>query len=799
MFTIIISIPTLLSKYPTTNPKDKLDIFAQLIRQTCQLPKCYPSLTQDVALKLQEDCSQDLMQQNIMATLNFLLFSHYKPIQELICLRNSSSKYNSYCILETLTSFEAYQEKSIVSTSSFEERKIPNPTTTVTTTLSPPTATTNTNEKSSENDDNKGSLPPTTPEDDSSFFETLPDSLICTDCNKAMISVALNYLKENPAVLMLLNVNESQQIQRASLILELKCGNSFLDVTIKKHEITWPKSPTVIEEGSLGKTYKVQYKGTDAVIRSSKDDLEAILEEFHVHYKLREHENILKFYGIIIKSDRIALIYEYTAYGKLSTFLKENSLLGWEIKSKLCHDITLALFQCHELNISNFNLKLDDIYLTGDWMAKIAGFNNDYDKRKSRKSLNSLSPDNSMHWVAPEAVSLDQDMRLSFERNPKLADIYCLGLIFWAIAMNGQIPYEENVENIIEEKRQRNANELLQNHLPKSIPPEFSNLIFKMTKFTPRQRPKLLTILCTLERLYDFDNQQESLSVTSSKGFDVESDISENLISNQLENVSQASQFYAGSMSSLMNNSDSNILIHQEYQFSQIEIDLLEKITSLYLEAEKFGYDWLIKNLKSWIEIEKMNPKTIFDLINIDLNKQYRRCIIGYFYEEGFGTFRDTKQAYKYYKKSAEEGDHYAQNHLALCYQDGIGIERDSLRAFDWFTESASGGNVSAQNNLAMCFDYGKGTGPNRVKAFTLYKTAAEGGNVLSQYSLSLCYEGGYGTSIDKKKAWKWLETAAKNGNLAAIETLKARKRKNQNWFTKGNLFSKKNVSTFIK
>ncbi|CAG8499812.1 11821_t:CDS:2 [Funneliformis caledonium] len=203
IYTIIISVPPLLPTYPTKNSKDKLDIFAQLVSQTCQLPKCHPSLTQNTALKLQEDCSQDLMQQNIMVTLNWILFSHYKPIQELICKRNSS--------------------------------KIPKPTTTITSTLSPPTITTSTKEKSADNDDDKeGSSPPTTPEDDSSFFKTLealPDSLICTDCNKAMMSVAINYLKENPTVLTVINVNETQ-IQRASLILELKCGNSFLDARV---------------------------------------------------------------------------------------------------------------------------------------------------------------------------------------------------------------------------------------------------------------------------------------------------------------------------------------------------------------------------------------------------------------------------------------------------------------------------------------------------------------------------------------------------------------------------------------
>ena len=159
-----------------------------------------------------------------------------------------------------------------------------------------------------------------------------------------------------------------------------------------------------------------------------KDDLEAILEEFHIHYKLREHENILKFYGIITKAERIALIYEYTTHGKLSTFLKNSASssslnnskgLGWDIKSKLCHDITLALFHSHELGISNFTIKLDDIYLTDNWTVKVSGFNKNNNKRKKEESLNGFSTFQSVgsvHWDAPEAVSSDQEMKLSFNK-----------------------------------------------------------------------------------------------------------------------------------------------------------------------------------------------------------------------------------------------------------------------------------------------------------------------------------------------------------------------------------------------
>jgi hypothetical protein len=156
------------------------------------------------------------------------------------------------------------------------------------------------------------------------------------------------------------------------------------------------------------------------------------LEEFYIHYKLRGHENVLKFYGIITKADRIALIYEYATHGKLSTFLKNNSLsnmtsssnnnsiiLGWDIKSKLCHDITLALFHCHELDISDYTIKLDDIYLTDDWTVKIAGFSKSNNKRKKEESFtgfNTFQSIGTVHWEAPEAISSDQEMKSSFNK-----------------------------------------------------------------------------------------------------------------------------------------------------------------------------------------------------------------------------------------------------------------------------------------------------------------------------------------------------------------------------------------------
>ncbi|RIA85219.1 hypothetical protein C1645_879449 [Glomus cerebriforme] len=264
MFTIIVSIPQFL---PSTqkDPETKLGILAQLIQQTCSLSKCSTSLVQSTALTLQENCSQDLLQQNIIATVNLLLFSHYNLIQELACKRDNSRQFNPYCILETIT--------NIASTTNLNKRHIhsdfvptsvtePDPTITSTsetaaanppissaseTAANPPTSSTSetaaanlpisspvVNDGSDKNNNNIPSQDNPPSQDSSLFFKTLeklPNSIVCTDCNKAMVSVTLKYLNENPSALNGTQIQPTM-IQQGSQSLKLKCGSSFLDGTI---------------------------------------------------------------------------------------------------------------------------------------------------------------------------------------------------------------------------------------------------------------------------------------------------------------------------------------------------------------------------------------------------------------------------------------------------------------------------------------------------------------------------------------------------------------------------------------
>ncbi len=44
---------------------------------------------------------------------------------------------------------------------------------------------------------------------------------------------------------------------------------------------------------------------------------------------------------------------------------------------------------------------------------------------------------------------------------------------------------------------------------------------------------------------------------------------------------------------------------------------------------------------------------------------------------------------YKYFEKSAKQGDSDAQFKLGECYQYGLGIKKNEIEAFKWYKKSA--------------------------------------------------------------------------------------------------------------
>ena len=136
---------------------------------------------------------------------------------------------------------------------------------------------------------------------------------------------------------------------------------------------------------------------------------------------------------------------------------------------------------------------------------------------------------------------------------------------------------------------------------------------------------------------------------------------------------------------------------------------------------------------------------------------------MGNSYEHGRGVEKNLAEAFKWYLKSAENGDSSGQYYVATMYEGGQGVEKNLAEAFKWYLKSAEGGDMRGQFAVACMFDDGRGVNTNKAKAFYWLKKSAENGWAQAQYKLGSCYECGQGTEKNLAEAFKWYLRSAED------------------------------------
>jgi TPR repeat protein len=68
-------------------------------------------------------------------------------------------------------------------------------------------------------------------------------------------------------------------------------------------------------------------------------------------------------------------------------------------------------------------------------------------------------------------------------------------------------------------------------------------------------------------------------------------------------------------------------------------------------------------------------------------------------YYTGDGVELDNKEAAKWFRKAARQGDVDAQFLLARMYFEGEGVQQDYVKAYSWFHLSAASGNTMAADH----------------------------------------------------------------------------------------------------
>ncbi len=130
--------------------------------------------------------------------------------------------------------------------------------------------------------------------------------------------------------------------------------------------------------------------------------------------------------------------------------------------------------------------------------------------------------------------------------------------------------------------------------------------------------------------------------------------------------------------------------------------------------------------------------------------------------------------------KKAETGDAAAQAEMAKLFTqiggslDQFGSGNDYQEAFKWAKKSADQGNLEGMYCLALCYEHGRGTSMSPSKAVSTYEKAAKQGHAPSQWNLAVCYLNGNGVQRDETRGYSWAYQAADQGNELAINGLEA-------------------------
>jgi clan AA aspartic protease (TIGR02281 family) len=129
------------------------------------------------------------------------------------------------------------------------------------------------------------------------------------------------------------------------------------------------------------------------------------------------------------------------------------------------------------------------------------------------------------------------------------------------------------------------------------------------------------------------------------------------------------------------------------------------------------------------------------------------------------GVTKDYKEAAKWYKLAAAQGDTDAQDTLgAIFYNGGNGVTQDYKEAAKWYRLAADKGNADAQLQFGYMSYYGQGVTRDYREAAKWYRLAATQGNADAQFFLGLMYNEGKGVAKDYQEATKWYRLAAQQG-----------------------------------
>ncbi|CRH00900.1 tyrosine kinase-like protein, putative [Plasmodium relictum] len=221
-------------------------------------------------------------------------------------------------------------------------------------------------------------------------------------------------------------------------------------------------------------------------LKDSKN-LKNFLREIEI-YKNIQYQNICKFYGICIKSNKLMLLLEYYPKGNLFNFLKNKKKIHKKQRLKWATELSYIVHQLHSHSppIINGDIKTSNILIDNNMNLIMCDFG------KARfKNSKLYSNFGSYRYMAPETFSC------TIEITEKI-DIWSLACCIVEI-FSSKYPFYNFSKNV------KIRHELLVNkrtpHIPNFLPNSIKQNLQRSFSFIPEERPKAYEIYKSLKKI----------------------------------------------------------------------------------------------------------------------------------------------------------------------------------------------------------------------------------------------------------------------------------------------------------
>ena len=241
-----------------------------------------------------------------------------------------------------------------------------------------------------------------------------------------------------------------------------------------------------IGKGGFGEVWKVNHKKTGdtyviKVLDKESLKLQNLISQLNLEIRIMykcHHPHLMQLINHYEDDDNFFMIMPYASRGQLYTLLRKSTRFDQRTTAQFIRETISAVKYLHEHHVIHRDIKPENILLDQNYRVKLSdfGWSNFCDENETRKTFCGTP-----EYLSPEMVKkLPHDYRV---------DIWSLGVLLFE-CLAGYPPFtgqseEELFKNIKQVKI----------HWPIDFPPLAKNLVMKILKLNPKERPSLDEIL----------------------------------------------------------------------------------------------------------------------------------------------------------------------------------------------------------------------------------------------------------------------------------------------------------------